>query len=118
MTSHGGVERIHRVQPERDLVANWEVDLSEKLEEYLLKICSGEITGTEEDSPVNFAEGSSSIPTNLILLGQRKIEFLMCLLWWVCCSCFAASGLGSGVQQESGVLVQLGLTYFGVSIQP
>ena len=36
-----------------------------------------------------------------------------------CCrSCFAASGFGSGVQQESGVLVQLGLTYFGVSIQP
>ena len=69
MTSNGG-ERIHTVQPERDLVANWEVDLSEKLEEYLLKICSGEITGTEEDSPVNFAEGASSIPTNLILLGQ------------------------------------------------
>ena len=64
MTSHG-VERIHRVQPERDLVANWEVDLSEKLEEYLLKICSGEITGTEEDSPVNFAEGAS-FPTILI----------------------------------------------------
>lgn len=63
MTSHGGGgvrgERIHTVQPERDLVANWEVDLSEKLEEYLLKICSGEITGNEEDEqiPVNFAEG-------------------------------------------------------------
>jgi condensin-2 complex subunit H2 len=63
MTSHGGGEvrgeRIHTVQPERDLVANWEVDLSEKLEEYLLKICSGEITGNEEDGqiPVNFAEG-------------------------------------------------------------
>lgn len=63
MTSHGGGgvrgERIHSVQPERDLVANWEVDLSEKLEEYLLKICTGEITGNEEDGqiPVNFAEG-------------------------------------------------------------
>lgn len=59
MTSNGG-ERIHTVQPERDLVANWEVDLSEKLEEYLLKICTGEITGNEEEDgkiPVNFAEG-------------------------------------------------------------
>ncbi|KAG7543990.1 hypothetical protein ISN45_Aa07g038650, partial [Arabidopsis thaliana x Arabidopsis arenosa] len=28
-------ERIHTVQLERDSMANWEVDLSENLEEYL-----------------------------------------------------------------------------------
>lgn len=62
----GGGEfgKVHRVQPERDLEANWEVDLAKKLEDYLLKICSGEITGSQSDdgySSVNFAEGSSLI---------------------------------------------------------
>ncbi|CAN6920131.1 unnamed protein product [Brassica oleracea var. botrytis] len=75
MTSHGGVERIHRVQPERDLVANWEVDLSEKLEEYLLKICSGEITGTEEDSPVNFAEAALLLQGS-VQVYSKKVEYL------------------------------------------
>jgi len=49
--------KYHTVQAERDLEANWEVDLSKKLEDYLLKICSGEIAGNEDDSNVNFAEG-------------------------------------------------------------
>jgi len=49
---------FHAVHAERDLESNWEVDLAKKLEEYLLKICSGEITGEEEGHiPVNFAEG-------------------------------------------------------------
>ncbi|KAL0719346.1 hypothetical protein Bca4012_068670 [Brassica carinata] len=74
MTSHG-VERIHRVQPERDLVANWEVDLSEKLEEYLLKICSGEITGSEEDSPVNFAEAALLLQGS-VQVYSKKVEYL------------------------------------------
>nr|TKR86247.1 hypothetical protein D5086_0000239710 [Populus alba] len=42
--------KYHTVQAERDLEANWEVDLSKKLEDYLLKICSGEIAGNEEDT--------------------------------------------------------------------
>ncbi|CAH8354357.1 unnamed protein product [Eruca vesicaria subsp. sativa] len=75
MTSHGGGERIHTVQPERDLVANWEVDLSEKLEEYLLKICSGEITGTEEDSPVNFAEAALLLQGS-VQVYSKKVEYL------------------------------------------
>jgi len=50
--SSGGA--FHAVHAERDLQSNWEVDLAKKLEEYLLKICSGEITGEEH---VNFAEG-------------------------------------------------------------
>jgi len=49
---------FHAVHAERDLESNWEVDLAKKLEEYLLKICSGEITGEEEGHfSVNFAEG-------------------------------------------------------------
>jgi condensin-2 complex subunit H2 len=81
MTSHGGGEvrgeRIHTVQPERDLVANWEVDLSEKLEEYLLKICSGEITGNEEDGqiPVNFAEAALLLQGS-VQVYSKKVEYL------------------------------------------
>lgn len=44
------------VQPLRDLQSNWSVDLAKNLEDYLLKICSGEISGNEGRN-VNFAEG-------------------------------------------------------------
>lgn len=47
---------FHTVHPERDLESNWEVDVAKKLEEYLLKICSGEIPD-DDHIPVNFAEG-------------------------------------------------------------
>lgn len=56
-TSEPGGGGFHAVHAERDLESNWEVDLAKKLEEYLLKICSGEITGVEEGNPINFAEG-------------------------------------------------------------
>lgn len=57
----GGDGGFHRVQAERDLQSNWEVDLSQKLEEYLLKICSGEIPSESDGCvPVNFAEGPYS----------------------------------------------------------
>lgn len=50
------------MQAERDLESNWAVDLAQKLEEYLLKICSGEIpTEADGQNPVNFAEGSNPI---------------------------------------------------------
>ncbi|KAF8094180.1 hypothetical protein N665_0368s0017 [Sinapis alba] len=78
MTSHGG-ERIHTVHPERDLVANWEVDLSEKLEEYLLKICTGEITGNEDEDdgqiPVNFAEAALLLQGS-VQVYSKKVEYL------------------------------------------
>lgn len=48
------------LQPNRNLQTNWEVDLAKKLEEYLLKICSGEVS-TDQDHElhsVNFAEGA------------------------------------------------------------
>ncbi|CAN8259081.1 unnamed protein product [Cochlearia groenlandica] len=86
MTSRGGGgvrggERIHTVQPGRDLVANWEVDLSEKLQEYLLKICSGEITGNEEDEqiPVNFAEAALLVQGS-VQVYSKKVEYLYSLV--------------------------------------
>ncbi|XVF62558.1 hypothetical protein PTKIN_Ptkin09bG0017800 [Pterospermum kingtungense] len=76
-----GVEsgKFHRVQPERDLEANWDVDLAKKLEDYLLKICSGEITGSQgfEDgsSPVNFAEAALLLQGS-VQVYSRKVEYL------------------------------------------
>ncbi|KAF5738730.1 condensin-2 complex subunit H2 isoform X2 [Tripterygium wilfordii] len=76
-TGNGGRGGFHTVQAELDLGANWGVDLTKKLEEYLLKICSGEITRSEEDDhfSVNFAEAA------LLLQGStqvysRKVEYL------------------------------------------
>lgn len=48
---------IQSVQPHRDLDVNWTIDLAKNLEEYLLKICTGDISGTDENLSVNFAEG-------------------------------------------------------------
>ncbi|OMO53612.1 Non-SMC condensin II complex, subunit H2-like protein [Corchorus capsularis] len=88
MTSHqhhnggdsGGGEfgKVHLVQPERDLGANWEVDLAKKLEDYLLKICSGEITGSQSDeghSSVNFAEAALLLQGS-VQVYSRKVEYL------------------------------------------
>lgn len=76
----GGGEfgKFHGVQPERDLEANWEVDLAKKLEEYLLKICSGEITGSQDDeghSSVNFAEAALLLQGS-VQVYSRKVEYL------------------------------------------
>lgn len=62
MTSKPGVTgeaAFHLLQPERDLRLNWEVDLAEKLESYLLQICSGEFQSGEDENhiSVNFAQG-------------------------------------------------------------
>ena len=48
------------LQPERDLRLNWEVDLAQNLERYLLQICSGEFQ-CEDENTVNFAEGEVSL---------------------------------------------------------
>lgn len=57
----GGSDVRFTVQPERELQANWEVDLAKKLEDYLLKICFGQVTASEslDNISVNFAEGSA-----------------------------------------------------------
>ncbi|KAJ6769419.1 CONDENSIN-2 COMPLEX SUBUNIT H2 [Salix koriyanagi] len=67
--------KYHIVQAERDLEANWEVDLSKKLEDYLLKICSGEIAGNEEDGNVNFAEAALLLQGS-VQVYSRKVEYL------------------------------------------
>ncbi|XWS14109.1 hypothetical protein CRYUN_Cryun36dG0094900 [Craigia yunnanensis] len=74
----GEFGKFHRVQPERDLEANWEVDLAKKLEDYLLKICSGEITGSEGDDgyyTVNFAEAALLLQGS-VQVYSRKVEYL------------------------------------------
>lgn len=59
-TDGTGEAAFHMLQPERDLRLNWEVDLAENLERYLLQICSGEFqSGEDENHTVNFAEGYS-----------------------------------------------------------
>ena len=52
-----GNSSFQNVQPLRDLESNWSVDLAKNLEDYLLKICSGEISGNDGRN-VNFAEGT------------------------------------------------------------
>jgi condensin-2 complex subunit H2 len=56
-SGNGG--RFPILQANRDPESNWEVDVAKSLEEYLLKICSGEATGQDEEHSVNFAEGES-----------------------------------------------------------
>lgn len=78
-TSGGG--KFHTVQPLRDLESNWEVDLANNLQEYLLKICSGEITGGEDDGhlSVNFAEAALLLQGS-IQVYSRKVEYLYSLV--------------------------------------
>lgn len=80
---HGsGSSRFHILQPNRDLESNWAVDLAKNLEEYLLKICSGEITAADDDtSPhsVNFAEAALLIQGS-IQVYSRKVEYLYSLV--------------------------------------
>ncbi|KAK8572000.1 hypothetical protein V6N13_047627 [Hibiscus sabdariffa] len=74
----GDFGKFHGVQPERDLEANWELDLAKKLEDYLLKICSGEITGPQDDdghSSVNFAEAALLLQGS-VQVYSRKVEYL------------------------------------------
>jgi len=54
--STGG--RFLILQANRDPESNWEVDVAKSLEEYLLKICSGEVSGEDGAHSVNFAEGT------------------------------------------------------------
>ena len=52
--------RFPILQANRDPESNWEVDVAKSLEEYhyLLKICSGEVSGEDGAHSVNFAEGT------------------------------------------------------------
>ncbi|XP_016470818.2 condensin-2 complex subunit H2-like [Nicotiana tabacum] len=68
------------VQPLRDLESNWGVDLAKNLEEYLLKICSGEITRDNyDDGHVNFAEAALLLQGS-VQVYSRKVEYLYSLV--------------------------------------
>ncbi|KAK3017987.1 hypothetical protein RJ639_002744, partial [Escallonia herrerae] len=74
--------KFHTLQPLRDLESNWAVDLAKNLEEYLLKICSGEITGEIDDGgrlSVNFAEAALLLQGS-IQVYSRKVEYLYSLV--------------------------------------
>ncbi|VVA37149.1 PREDICTED: condensin-2 complex subunit H2 [Prunus dulcis] len=76
----GGGGGFHRLQAERDLESNWELDLGQKLEEYLLKICSGEIpTEAEGHVAINFAEAALLLQGS-IQVYSRKVEYLYSLV--------------------------------------
>ncbi|XP_068663199.1 condensin-2 complex subunit H2 [Aristolochia californica] len=68
------------LQPNRDLESNWEVNLAKKLEDYLLKICSGEISNDEDGNlSINFAEAALVIQGS-IQVYSRKVEYLYSLV--------------------------------------
>ncbi|XP_022973800.1 condensin-2 complex subunit H2-like [Cucurbita maxima] len=77
----GGEAAFHLLQPERDLRLNWEVDLAEKLESYLLQICSGEFQSGEDENhvSVNFAEAALLLQGS-IQVYSRKVEYLYSLV--------------------------------------
>ncbi|GMH08291.1 hypothetical protein Nepgr_010131 [Nepenthes gracilis] len=76
----GSSSRFHAVQPLRDLESNWAVDLARSLEEYLLKICSGEITGGDDAHfSINFAEAALLLQGS-IQVYSRKVEYLYTLV--------------------------------------
>ncbi|KAK6930198.1 Condensin-2 complex subunit H2, C-terminal [Dillenia turbinata] len=73
----GGSKFHTLVQPHRDLESNWAVDLAKNLEEYLLKICSGEATAEDDEHhlSVNFAEAALLLQGS-IQVYSRKVEYL------------------------------------------
>ncbi|KAK1408630.1 hypothetical protein QVD17_40565 [Tagetes erecta] len=80
-TSDAAGGRFHTVQAHRDLQSNWEVDLANNLQDYLLKICSGEIIGGEDDSQlsVNFAEAALLLQGS-VQVYSKKVEYLYSLV--------------------------------------
>lgn len=69
--------RFHIPQANRNLQSNWELDLAKNLEEYLLKICSGEVSSDQESS-INFAEGSIRNENVRFL---RFFEYFLMIFW-------------------------------------
>ncbi|XP_074586469.1 condensin-2 complex subunit H2-like [Curcuma longa] len=73
--------RFQFLHPGRDLQSNWEVDLAKNLEDYLLKVCSGEIS-TDQDQElhsVNFAEAALLLQGS-VQVYSRKVEYLYSLV--------------------------------------
>ncbi|KAM0942310.1 putative condensin II complex subunit H2, condensin-2 complex subunit H2 [Dioscorea sansibarensis] len=81
VASDGGGEKFHLLQPSRGLESNWEVDLARNLEDYLHKICSGEISGEQDNvhHSINFAEAALLLQGS-IQVYSRKVEYLYSLV--------------------------------------
>ncbi|ONM24067.1 Condensin-2 complex subunit H2 [Zea mays] len=75
--STGG--RFPILQANRDPESNWEVDVAKSLEQYLLKICSGEVSGEDESHSVNFAEAALLLQGS-VQVYSRKVEYLYSLV--------------------------------------
>ncbi|CAM0880145.1 unnamed protein product [Alopecurus aequalis] len=74
-----GAGRFPILQASRDPESNWEVDVAKSLEEYLLKICSGEISGDDEAHNFNFAEAALLLQGS-VQVYSRKVEYLYSLV--------------------------------------
>ncbi|XP_051152636.1 condensin-2 complex subunit H2 [Andrographis paniculata] len=71
---------LEAVRPQRDLESNWTVDLAKNLEEYLLKICSGQVSGDDGTVlSVNFAEAALLLQGS-VQVYSRKVEYLYSLV--------------------------------------
>ncbi|KAK9146974.1 hypothetical protein Sjap_006877 [Stephania japonica] len=76
----GNGGRFHIPQPLRDPQSNWAVDVAKHLEEYLLKICSGEVSGYDDGAlSVNFAEAALLLQGS-VQVYSRKVEYLYSLV--------------------------------------
>uniref|UniRef100_A0ACD5UN76 Uncharacterized protein n=1 Tax=Avena sativa TaxID=4498 RepID=A0ACD5UN76_AVESA len=71
--------RFPILQANRDPESNWEVDVAKSLEEYLLKICSGEISGEDGAYNFNFAEAALLLQGS-VQVYSRKVEYLYSLV--------------------------------------
>ncbi|KAG0483948.1 hypothetical protein HPP92_012032 [Vanilla planifolia] len=72
----GASGKFQFLQPSRDPQSNWEVDLAKNLEEYLLKVCSGEVSSEQS---VNFAEAALLLQGS-VQVYSRKVEYLYSLV--------------------------------------
>ncbi|CAM0906070.1 unnamed protein product [Alopecurus aequalis] len=75
----GSAGRFPILQANRDPESNWEVDVAKSLEEYLLKICSGEISGEDGAHNFNFAEAALLLQGS-VQVYSRKVEYLYSLV--------------------------------------
>ncbi|KAG8080352.1 hypothetical protein GUJ93_ZPchr0007g3101 [Zizania palustris] len=71
--------RFPILQANRNPESNWEVDVAKSLEEYLVKICSGEIKGDDGAHSVNFAEAALLLQGS-VQVYSRKVEYLYSLV--------------------------------------
>ncbi|KAF9622188.1 hypothetical protein IFM89_030046 [Coptis chinensis] len=72
--------RFHIIQPLKDPESNWAVDVAKNLEEYLIKICSGEVIGENDDHfSINFAEAALMLQGS-VQVYSRKVEYLYTLV--------------------------------------